>query len=77
QNRLDLATRILAQAEVIGYGTEIEESDQDKLFRENIVTKLRAALGDSAFDARWTAGQALMLEQVITEALGDFSGSGT
>src|SRR4029077_17417301 len=57
QNRLDLATRILAQAEVIGYGTEIEESDQDKLFRESIVKKLRAALGDSAFDARWTAGQ--------------------
>lgn len=77
QNRLDLATRILAQAEVIGYGTEIEEPDQDKLSRESIVKKLRAALGDSVFDARWTAGQALMLEQVIVEALDDFSESGT
>ena len=77
QNRLDLATRILAQVEVIGYGMEIEESDQDKLFQESIVKKLRAALGDRTFDAWWTAGQASMLEQVITEALDDFSESGT
>jgi tetratricopeptide (TPR) repeat protein len=30
-----------------------------------------AALGEEAFDAAWTAGQALTLEQAVAEALGD------
>jgi hypothetical protein len=37
--------------------------------REQIVAALRTQLGDATFDAAWAAGQALTLEQAITEAL--------
>jgi predicted ATPase/class 3 adenylate cyclase/Tfp pilus assembly protein PilF len=77
QNRLELATRILAQVEVIGYGAVTDEAEQNKPLQDSIVKKLRTALGESAFDAWRTAGHASMLEQVITEALEDFLESET
>lgn len=36
---------------------------------EQLVADARAALGDTAFDAAWSAGEALPPETAITEAL--------
>lgn len=69
QNHLELAIRLLTQAEVVGYSAQTMDSTQDKAFQERIVSKLRAALGDSTFDARWIAGRSLRLEEVIAEVL--------
>jgi predicted ATPase/Tfp pilus assembly protein PilF/DNA-binding XRE family transcriptional regulator len=43
----------------------------DQRGHERTVATLRSALGEGAFAAAWAAGQALSLEQAITEALRD------
>jgi DNA-binding NarL/FixJ family response regulator len=63
-----LAARVLGAAEVLRAGRDYALP----FFRppyEQTVDRIRAALGDEAFAAEWAAGQALPLEEAITEIL--------
>ncbi|GAC1433927.1 MAG: hypothetical protein NVSMB65_07960 [Chloroflexota bacterium] len=46
----------------------------DRTAHESLVAAARAALGDEAFARAWAAGQALLPEQAIAEALGSATG---
>ncbi len=68
-NQLELAAHILVQTELMrqSIGTAVWPFDRGN--QQNIITLLRTALGNSAFDAQWAAGRALVLEQIVARAL--------
>jgi tetratricopeptide (TPR) repeat protein len=64
------AVRIFGAAEALHVALGGRFHYPDRLAaKERDVAALRAALGDEAFAAAWAAGQALPLDQAITEAL--------
>ena len=67
------AARLLGCADMhlasTSYTFEYDEETEWKRLHDRALAACRAALGDAAFDAAWAAGQALMLEQAVAEAL--------
>jgi predicted ATPase/class 3 adenylate cyclase len=69
QDQTKFATRLLAQAEIIGYSLENDISNQDRDTYSSMVERLRAALGEDPFEALWTIGRTPLLEQTLTKLL--------
>ncbi len=64
-NNLEQATRLFAQADLIGSNVI---NAYDYLPYENSIASLRSSLGVSLFEAIWTTGRASLMEKVIDEA---------
>jgi hypothetical protein len=63
------AALLLSAATARYHSLGIEQFPDHRGEHEHAVAAARAGLGDEAFTAAWDAGQALLLEQAIHEAL--------
>jgi predicted ATPase/class 3 adenylate cyclase len=63
------AARLLSAATALYRSLGIEQFPDHREEHEHAVAAAKASLGDEAFTAAWDAGQALLLEQAIPEAL--------
>jgi len=65
------AVRLAAAEEAIRETAGIALEPLVQAEQERLLADLRSTLGDAAFDAAWVAGQALSLDEAITEGLRD------
>jgi len=68
QKQPELSARLLAQAEVTGYSMVAPVLDFERTY-DSTIEALREVLGSGPFEALWTTGRALTLEQAIEEVL--------
>jgi tetratricopeptide (TPR) repeat protein len=71
QARPDRAARLLAAAQALRASIGVPLPPVDRPAVEAAVQAARAALGDAAYDAAWSAWQALSLDEVVAEALAE------
>jgi len=65
------AARLLAASDALRATIGIHVDVGDRPDYEHTLGDLRAQLGDAAFEAAWTEGQALSLEQAVALALNE------
>jgi len=68
RGRPDWAARLLGAAEGLREEIGAERPHAEQMGYRRVVAAARHALGATAFDAAWAAGQALPLQQAVTEA---------
>jgi hypothetical protein len=69
QGRAERAAQLLGAAKAPLDATGSRTHHVDRAEFDRSAAAARAQLGEDAFAAAWTAGQALTLDQAITEAL--------
>ena len=69
--------RLVAATHDIGSGFLRVHAPELPDERRAALDRARAALGETAFQAAWTAGQALPLEEVVAEALAEEEAAST
>jgi hypothetical protein len=65
------AARLMGAAETLSTANDAQRPASATPVYRRTVAATRAQLGDTAFEAAWSAGQALTLEQAIAEALAE------
>jgi DNA-binding CsgD family transcriptional regulator len=60
---------VLAAATAIYEGLGFPRSRFGPAYKDEIIKRLRTALGDDVFDVAWSAGQRLSLEEALTSTL--------
>jgi len=73
--QLERAARLWGAAEAQREAIGARPAPAARLTYERALATARAQLGEAAFSAAWAAGQAMPLEQAMTEALGEAAGS--
>lgn len=71
EKQLEQATRLFAQAEVTAYAMDTTTLHYENETHRTTIAHLRATLTEGLFEGIWMAGQAMTLEQVSKEALGE------
>jgi tetratricopeptide (TPR) repeat protein len=68
-DKWSLAARLLSASTALYHSLGIEQFPDHRGEHDHAVAATKASLGDEAFTAAWDAGQALLPEQAISEAL--------
>jgi non-specific serine/threonine protein kinase len=74
QQQATRAASLFGSAEALGEQAGVSVPAEEKNHHDDCVGLVRAALGDEAFFAHWSAGRALTPEQAVTYALSSAEG---